>query len=524
MNFLRTILILIVVSVCLPGRAADRITATIAVTNAPLGNTNTLTINGNVRTFTNSVTASPGTLVQQTNSVPWSATNLINQLTDYRVSQFHFLGQSASNNVRITGTVGEALTVSLAGLWGTITYSTQNVTIANVVRVPMSVEFDTNRAWIASLLVTGLSDYSTNSIATNAVATSNYITKGASPIQNITSPLNVLGALRSILGLYATNGFTYALTNINPVLSNAVVFGGLRSEGSGGNSLQVGSNAVASGSQTLAVGNGALASGARSIAIGTGSISTNTDTLAIGYGARAATNDTVAIGNGALAYGSAGTAIGRGAEAALGAVSVGEEAIGSGVQSVTIGNAASAAYDRSVAIGYAATSLYSNSVALGQNSVTSSTNQVRLGTSLETVSIPGMLEVTGTITNIVSTGTNRIGGQLVFVPTSNTGLANGYNAGVAIGSTYVKFSGPSAAYTNAGFSAANKMDGRMHFCQFDNPGLSMTFLHDSGLDAGNSTNRIYTGTGALLNSTNRVVHVILSYDDSVTAWRIWSFR
>jgi hypothetical protein len=85
--------------------AIDRITATIAVTNAPIGNTNKITINGNVRSFTNSVTASPGTLVQETNSIPWTATNLLDQLTAYRISQFHFLGSSASTNVRITGDI-----------------------------------------------------------------------------------------------------------------------------------------------------------------------------------------------------------------------------------------------------------------------------------------------------------------------------------------------------------------------------------------------------------------------------------
>lgn len=523
MNRFLVILFVLCVAFLSNAEAADRITATIAVTNAPLGNSNTITINGNIRTFTNAVTGSPGTLVQQTNSIPWTATNLINQLTDYRVSQFHFLGQSASNNVRITGTVGEALTVSLAGLWGTITYSTQNVTIANVVRVPMSAEYDTNRAWIASLTVLGLSDYATNGFSTNAAALANYVSKGASALQEIISPVLFSGGLRGS-NVRQTNGFTSAFTNINSVSSNHVNFGNaIRSEGSGGNSFQAGSNALAVGTFSVAIGNGSIASNTTTLAIGTEAKATNDYSMAVGNSAIAGGTDTLAVGRGAQAYESSAMAVGQGAIAqGTGAVALQSEVTGN--SSIGIGASSSVSATNSTVVGPGATSVYNDSSAFGKNATTTTTNQIRLGTSSDTVSIPGMLDVSGTITNINATGTNRISGQLVFVPVSNAGLANGYNAGVAINSAYVKFSGPSAAYTNAGFSAANKMDGRMHFCQFDNPGLSMTLLHDSGLDPGNSTNRIYTGTGALLNSTNRVVHVIMSYDDSVTAWRVWSFR
>jgi len=524
---------------CFTVSAADRITATISVTNAPLGNTNTLVVNGSTRTFTNSVTASPATLIQQTNSIPWSATNILNQITDYRFSQFHFLSQSASTNVVISGAVGEALTVTLAGGWGRVVYSTQTVSSPTfIVRVPMTVEQTSNRTDIASLLVKGQSDNSTNSFATNAVAMSNFVTKGASAQQQVASPMHFAGLVRAGAGVALTNGFTSALTNINSVSSNHVNYGNaIRSEGSGGNSLQVGSNALAGGLRSIAVGvlslatntdsasfgTSATASTNLSTAIGNQSIAMGYGSLAVGQGAVASNQFSTAIGQGAFA-GYYGTALGQGSIATnQNSISIGVASEGQGTNSISIGTESGAVGVNSLAIGNTATVLHNNSTAIGQSSLTTTTNQIRLGTSSDTISAPG-LYTSPTMTNATLRGTNIFNSQIVFTPTANTGLANGYNAGIAINAAHVRFSGPTAAYTNAGFSAANKMDGKMHFCQFDNPGLSMTFLHDSGLDAGNGTNRIYTGTGALVNSTNRVVHVIMSYDDSVTAWRIWSFR
>lgn len=508
---------------CFAASAADRITATISVTNAPLGNTNTLVVNGSTRTFTNTVTGSPATLIQQTNSIPWSATNILAQITDYRFSQFHFLSQTASTNFLIVGAVGEALTVTLAGGWGKVVYSTQTVSSPTfIVRVPMTVEQTSNRTHIASLLVKGQSDNSTNSFATNAVALSNYVSRGASPQQQVASPMHFAGIVRAGAGVALTNGFTSALTNINSVSSNHVNYGNaIRSEGSGGNSLQVGSNALATASLSVAIGNSSVASGASAIAFGTGATATNSDSIAIGTGAISTNSASISIGSSSLTTGGGGIAFGFDTLAGLNSVAIGNEAVASSANSVAISGSVTA--EKSIAIGTGSTAAHSNSVAIGKSSATTQTNEIVLGTSSEVVHIPGRMESVVS-TNGTFKGTNIFNSQVVFTPTANTGLANGYNAAVAIGAAYVRFSGPSAAYTNAGFSAANKMDGKMHFLQFDNPGLSMTFLHDSGLDPGNSTNRIYTGTGALVNSTNRVVHVIMSYDDAVTAWRIWSFR
>lgn len=481
MNLLRNILFVFFAFFCLESMAADRITATITFTNAPLGNSNSVTINSDTRTFTNSVTAAPASLVQQTNSVPWSATNLINQLTDYRVSQFHFLGQSASNNVRITGAVGEALTVTLAGGWGTVTYSTQNVTIANVVRVPLSVEYDTNRAWIASLLVTGLSDYATNGFATNASALANYVSKGASALQTITAPLQVSGTLGvSVASVTnasfynATNrGYLVAMTNgywTNGIASKLTVTN-LSAPGTGLFSERLGTNTTASGDFSLAIGAlaGASAEGA----------------TAIGYATVANQLGSTALGNVAEALGTNATALGYGANAA-----------------------------------------YSNSVALGANSSATAHFQIRLGSSTHTTSIPGNLEVSGksqfgTITNSTLTGTNVINGRVDYTSRANTSLANGNNAGIVLGTNvFIRLSGPSASYTLNGFAA--EQDGSFHILELDNPASSITVANNSGTDP-TAANRITTGTGADVTITNNPAFLQVIYNSTASRWRVISY-
>ena len=63
--------------------------------------------------------------------------------------------------------------------------------------VPISVENATNQTNIASLLVKGISDSSTNAFATNSAALSNALVKGASPQQYVAGPVQFNGTLRA---------------------------------------------------------------------------------------------------------------------------------------------------------------------------------------------------------------------------------------------------------------------------------------------------------------------------------------
>lgn len=530
-------------------QAADRITATISVTNAPIGSTNKITINADTRSFTNSVTGAPASLIQETNSIPWTATNLLQQLSAYRVSQFHFLGQSASTNVRVIGSVGEALTVTLAGGWGYVTYTTQTVSSPTfVVRVPMTVEPTSNRTEIASLLVKGQSDNSTNSFATNAIALSNYITKGASPVQSIASELRVAGNIN--------NGVS------SLSVSNLENFGNaIRSFGAGGNSFQAGSNATATAARSVAIGNSSSASATDALAVGTSAQATNSSATAVGVSAAsgqlstaigasadASANAATAVGNGSQAIGSGSGAFGQGTiSSAAGSFAAGQNstasadyaiAIGnentdaSGTNAVAIGfNAAATAY-RATALGPGASASLPHSSAIGgydtagTATTATETNQIRLGTAIQKVSVPGILEVDSvaklaSITNAALRGTNIINARLDLTRRDNTGLANGNNAGVILGTNvYVKLSGPSATYTINGIAAGQ--DGTFHIVELDNPVASITIAHESGTDP-TAANRINTGTGANVTITNNPAFIQVIYSTAASRWRVINY-
>lgn len=516
---MKTIFSILMLLGVLTAGAADRITATIAVTNAPIGNTNTLTINANVRTFTNTVTGSPGTLIQETNSIPWSATNILNQLTDYRISQFHFLGQSQSTNVTVVGAVGEALTVTLAGGWGFVTYSTQTVSSPTfIVRVPLTVEQTSNRTHIASLLVQGQSDNSTNSFATNAVAMTNYLTRGASPQQYVVGPMQFNGTLRGASQVALTNGFTSAVTNINSVSSNHINYGNaIRSEGSGGNSLQVGSNAVASGPLSLAIGNGSIASSNSATAIGVGAVSTNGGGIALGTSARTTGASATALGESAVA-GASAVSVGNAATADGGSIAIGQDATSLSVlQGTAVGNNSQVTANYGVALGYLANSGHSNSVAMGANSATTTTNQIRLGTASETVSVPGVLEVSGTQTNTIFSGTNKFQLAVSFTATNITSLANGANDVDPGFKTYLRVSGPTAAYSIDKIDRG--YDGRILIIQ-KTDSYTMTVINSSGAGVLGDEAKILTGTGGTLTITNNPGFVQLIYDATASRWGV----
>jgi len=534
------LLILLCLAFALPAGAADLITRWLVITNAPIGNTNSVTLNGSARTHTNTVTGSPGTLIQETNSIGWSATNMANQLTTYRVSFAHLI-TLGSNYVAVRGAVGENLTLSInTCCFGYVTNSTQSVAVPTIgVRVPITAEVASNQTIVASLLAKGISDSSTNSFATNSTALSNALIKGASPLQTVASPIQFFGRASVNSNFFATNGFTSALTNINSVSSNHINFGNaLRSEGTNGNSLQLGSNALSSGLRAVAVGNNSQATNTDSVAIGTASSAaaaavalgnlteaSGNNSTAIGAAAIVTGSGAVGLGNGVIASGAGAFAGGQSVQAtAPDAIGIGDEdTLASGTNSLALGAFAQATATKANAIGYGTSATFSESTAIGRNAATTTTNQIRLGTSTETVSIPGVLEVSGTATNTTFRGTNVINGRVDFTSRANSGLANGYNdSTVNIFGTnvYVRFSGPSAAYTNAGFLA--EQDGSFHIAQFDNPGLSFTLLDESGLDS--AANRIKTGTGALLNSTNNPVLGTFIYDATAARWRVLSFR
>ena len=571
---------------CVPrAHAATEIRAFVTITNIPAGLTSNIVINigtATTRYWTNSAAAAPSINIQTTNSTAASATNLLVHLVAYPLYSIGSSGpqlgvgyvSSNTSTLVFTAPLNTNLTVTFGGNWARVIYDTNTFADASPilsVTNSMSPRLRTNAMNSLVNLLAATNTPASNAVPPNAHWLKHYTDNtSAQTVSNktFTAPVINGGRLVNATNITGTNvaltnavfylvnasgvtvwsGFATAVTNGSfwsnlfyySTLTNPTSYSlinrsnAIRSEGIGGNSLQIGSNAAATASLSVALGNSSIASGASALAIGTGATATNSDAIAIGTGAISTNSASISIGSSSLTTGAGGVAVGFDTLAGLNAVAIGNESSASASSSLAIIGTATAANavalgvasvsgENSTALGYLAAATHSNSTAIGKSSATTQTNELVLGSSSDVVHVPGRIE-SATSTNATWKGTNIINAQVVFTPTANTGLANGYNAAVALNAAHVRFSGPSAAYTNVGFSAANKMDGKMHFCTFDNPGLSMTFLHDSGIDPGNSTNRIYTGTGALINATNRVVHVIMSYDDAVTAWRIWSFR
>lgn len=109
---------------CLTASAQTYITATVAITNTA-GTTNgqTITVNADVRTWTNAVYV-PASQVLTNNSQSGAAVNLMLQLATYKPANVGAVNQSAITNVTIKSTAGTALTVSVSAGWATVSYQT----------------------------------------------------------------------------------------------------------------------------------------------------------------------------------------------------------------------------------------------------------------------------------------------------------------------------------------------------------------------------------------------------------------
>lgn len=494
MNKVLNILLVLFAALCSTAEAAERITATITVTNPPV-TTNSITINATFRYWTNA--SSLGTIATNLTSINASATNLYNQIASYPYPGGIILRWAETNQIQLIGALGGALAGSIGGTWATLSLSTQSGPQTYTALWPLeNMVGATNRTNQGSALVSGLSAYSTNAFATNSTALSNHLQKGAGPRQYVLSEVqyqtlvaaafaqltnaNLINSTNSGYIVALTNGYWTNGTLQSPKFTNAANYGNaFSSPGGGTGSEQFGTGSTTTTNFGTAIGNGALA---------------GWSSFAGGYLANASQSNSVAIGAGADV-------------SAMSAIAVGQ-------------NTSVTGYKAS-AFGQAAQSDFENSTAIGQAAVTTKSNQVVLGASTHFVTLPGVTEI-ASATNATLRGTNVINGRIDFTSRANTALANGYNSGTVLGTNvYIKLSGPTAAHTNVGFAAA--VEGTWHKVQVDNPGLSYTVLNESGLEA-TPANRILTGTGALVNSTNNPVQIEMIYDATAARWRLLQIR
>lgn len=381
--------------------AANRYTMTLTVTNLPV-TSNTIVFSSpeaKTITWTNN-TAS--TFVTTNTSIGGAATNLYLHFAAYTIGTPRLIPEfSSSNIITLTGERDQLITAVATnnGLWASITYTTNPITTMLTVRVPIASEPGTNPTYIASQLVKGQSDLSTNSFATNAQSLANHLSRGI-PFGGGTQTVSSEVFLHKVSGTNAGRivGGHYASPFLSgPSLTNGINYGNaFRSPGTGANSEQFGTGALADGQFGLAVGASAYS----------GSNVANT-----------------AIGNSATCY-------------YLPANRHGEFALAFGPSTRASGTNSGAVFFSSV-------SDYNDSYAIA--GTTTANNQIRIGGSGvdHWVSIPGVLQAAGTSNLSVTAGSSNVmRGSYSYPWSAMSTLANGNNIAIVLGTNRsIRFTG-----------------------------------------------------------------------------------
>lgn len=135
-------LLLVMAAAAFPARGSTVITATVTVTNyANITGTNaeTITINGDVRTWTNLVATPASQIIIGTN-IATTAQNLLTQLATYPATGL-FLTGNGSSTVTMRAAADAPLVVAFSPTtYAYVSYVTNTITPASVVRIPYTVE------------------------------------------------------------------------------------------------------------------------------------------------------------------------------------------------------------------------------------------------------------------------------------------------------------------------------------------------------------------------------------------------
>jgi len=194
------------------------ITATLTVTNsAGTANTNTITLNGVTRNFTNYV-ANYQTSILASNSIWAASSNIFIAYIVYSQGSV-VVSQPATNQIGYMSYPNAGLTMSISPGWGTLNWFTNSITNSIVVRVPVSSVGIYDLTNIAN----GLRDYLNSPAVTNAFSSS------APAFANFAqlATIQAYSLLNTNFTLLASNSLkTFALTignqgtNFSMVVSN----------------------------------------------------------------------------------------------------------------------------------------------------------------------------------------------------------------------------------------------------------------------------------------------------------------
>jgi hypothetical protein len=183
------------------GFAADRVTMTLTITNTPTDG-NTFTLNSDVRTWADGV-VDPGVQIEEPASIGAATTNLFLQIAANPISRVVPRWVS-TNEVEFIGATSLAMSGSLSGSWGAITYSTNSVVQLTSIRIPMSGLSNSIRTNDATQLVTGINSYAQNQFVASLLP--DEINASTLNVSTASSAADPAIAFDAGTGIYTTGG------------------------------------------------------------------------------------------------------------------------------------------------------------------------------------------------------------------------------------------------------------------------------------------------------------------------------
>ena len=186
---------------------------TIVITVNP-SDGNSLTVNGDTRTFKTTVgTPSAQSLIGA--SIAATLTNLYNQISSYRFSGPIDIQKSGTDTLILIGQVDGALTVSKSGSWGTLTDTTFSTDAGRVIRFPLALNPSGTRTADANQVIADIfnSGYASTAASASSSVLANYV--AISGNQTIAGNKTFSGTL-TISGNITGSGI-YAATMTNGV-------------------------------------------------------------------------------------------------------------------------------------------------------------------------------------------------------------------------------------------------------------------------------------------------------------------
>lgn len=453
--------------------ASVRRYATISITGNP-ANGNTVTINGDIRTWKTTV-ADPTIELQTTNSVANAQTNLTQHLSAYPPSgpMYSYLGASVGQVV-IAAPVDTLLVVSIGGGWATVAYSTNTVSTSYTLQLPFTTQTNTLRTNMMDWLAGSLNLYATTSLVSGSTIAAQLV--GVTNTQTVTGRKTFSGVnihtntgwiqFPSGLSVYNTNGIIWTKnagavsTNTHYVLTGDS-FGWPTIHDSGDGYVTSLPDDLG-GILTLGMANAYFP-------LLTDSAHKNQWTSSNEFSGVLVTNLNIISGVATNLTINGGTISGN-------------------------------------------LSLVTNGTWTG-GTLTSAT--VSSGTiSGNALAITNGTFYTGIYSNATLNGTTTVSTNLSLTENTLTSLTSSNNAGVVLPTAFTRItSGPTAPFVICGITGGN--NGRMvHLSNLT--GYPMTIANESGADS-TATNRILTGNGI---DSSDLLSASLIYDGTSTRWRL----